>query len=207
MALQQVKKIGDNYLRVSKGCDYESQGVSQSFVDKNNIPVTSSNANLGNIPKVLQFGNIKYIPTITFSRKPSPFTKINQINSNYIIKDIFDKKYLENEYRFELPDNLFVYYTLDKTQLNYMRPSISNGMYKVIPKAVSRMNKNIVYTVSSSDIGLHDAIVAHFKGSTISNPTNCSNAKPNDDPLAKFGIRPIDANYDVIGFRDCYGVQ
>ena len=69
MALQQVKKIGDNYLRVSKGCDYESQGVSQSFVDKNNIPVTSSNANLGNIPKVLQFGDIKDTSLKTFSIK------------------------------------------------------------------------------------------------------------------------------------------
>jgi len=173
------------------------------LVNANNAPVSATNI-LANIPSTLQFGNLKYTPTLNFNKSTKQFVKLNQLTSKFIIDDILQKGIVVNEYAFELPDNLFVIYTLDKTQLNYMRPSNSNGTYKIIPKVASRMNKNIVYIVPSSDIGLHDSIVTYFKGTTISNPDNCSNPKPNNEPMAKFGIRPIDGNYDVVGFWNCY---
>jgi len=72
------------------------------------------------------------------------------------------------------------------SSLKVVNPTHSDGTFKVIPKVANRMTNAIVYTVPSSEIGMHDTITSYFKGVVIEKTATCSEKKPNNDSNAKF---------------------
>ncbi|MBP7007396.1 hypothetical protein KBB05_01365 [Patescibacteria group bacterium] len=64
---------------------------------------------------------------------------------------------------FELPNHLFVSYSLDQSQLKVITPSNKDGSYKIIPKVAQWMKNPLVYTVASDDRGTHDTITSYFQ--------------------------------------------
>lgn len=204
-SIQYVNKVGDYYHKLERS-GWEPS-VSQSFVDKNGNKVTNTDVGL-NVPNTISLGNLKYTwPVLTFANSSISFVKTNTPQSSHLSEMIKNNSALPEQVWFSLSSNLYVLYNLDKSQLKHINPSNPNGTYKIIPKLVEWMNKNIVYTVPSSDIGLHDTITAHFAWQTISTSTSCTSPKPNADPNAKFGIRPINAQYDIVWFWNCYQVK
>ncbi|HMY80375.1 MAG TPA: hypothetical protein PK048_00845 [Candidatus Absconditabacterales bacterium] len=205
IGIDQIKTQGSYFHRTTKPCTYDQQGITQYFIDKQGNRVSSSQINI-NLPSKLQFGNIKYTGPL-LNIDPSMghnFISVNNL-TNWSLQDyILKVGSVAERLMFELPDGLFALYTLDTSQLKVINPSGANKTYKIIPKVASRMNKNIVYTLPSTDIGLHDTIVGHFQGVIIESITSCNNPKPNSDPSAKFGILPINDMYDIVGLRNCY---
>lgn len=206
--LQQIKKIGDHFQKINKPCGYEtSNQFSQGFFDKLGNPVADSQVKI-NVLWPLKFGNLRYLgPVLTMKNSSTPIIKNQQITSDTLPSMIASQMYIWPELTFELPDNIFVSYKLDKTQLKVVWPTKGTDGYIVIPKVAERMNKAIVYTVGSSDIGTHDKITPYFKKAIINTP-NCSKPYTNSsDPEAKFGIFPINAEYDIVWLWNCYSVS
>lgn len=206
--LQQIKKIGDHFQKINKPCNYEtSNQFSQAFFDKLGNPVADNQVKI-NLLWPLKFGNLRYLwPIFTMKNSSTPIIKNQQITSDTLSSMIASQMYIGPEITFELPDNIFVSYKLDKTQLKVVWPTKGIDSYIVVPKVTDRMSKAIVYTVASTDIGTHDKITPYFKKAIINTP-NCSKSYTNtSDPEAKFGIFPINAEYDIVWLWNCYSVS
>lgn len=204
-SLKRIKKVWDYYQKTS--VSWWEPSISQKFVDKNNTMVSAIAVWLA-IPNKLSFGNIAYIsPKINFENSSLSFQKVEKIDASLIINATKASLKLEKEYGFALSDWTYVIYTLDTSSLKVMNPSNTDGTYKIIPKVVEWMKNRIVYTVPSTEIGLHDTISSYFKWLVIEKTATCANAKPNDDANAKFWLFPIDGQYDVVWFWNCYGVK
>lgn len=203
--IRKIKKIGNYYQKTL--ISWGEPSITQKYIDKDANPVNASTAWI-NIPSKLSFGNIKYgTPKINFENSNLTFNKVAKVDAWFIIEDIKKNLKLANEYAFALADWSYVIYTLDTTSLKVINPTNSNGTYKVIPKVAEWMKNAIVYTVPTTEIGMHDTISSYFKWSIIEKTATCANNKPNPDPNAKFWLFPIDGQYDAVGLWNCYGVK
>lgn len=203
--IRKIRKVWSNYQKTL--VSWGEPSITQKFLDKDGNSINASTAWLA-IPSRLNFGNIKYgTPKINFENSNLSFNKVAKIDAGYIIEDIKKNLKLANEYAFALADWSYVIYSLDTSSLKIVNPTNSDGTYKVIPKVVDRMKNAIVYTVPSTEIGMHDTISSHFKWLVIEKTATCANNKPNPDPNAKFWLFPIDGQYDVVGLWNCYGVK
>lgn len=201
---QQIKKTGDYYHKVTKSCG--EPNISQSFIDQNGNTIADNLVDI-KLPSVLQFGNLRYLgPKFSINDAQKDFRVTSKLDANTLATIIKSDLSVPNELAFALPNNLYAYYTLDSSQLKLIRISNPDSSYKVIPKLVEWMNKNIVYTVTTTDVWLHDTITSYFAGQTIVNQQNCSSPKTHKDPTAKFGILPINKDFDIVWFWNCYGI-
>lgn len=203
--IKKIKKIG-NYYQKTLISGWEPS-ITQKFIDKDGNPINASTAWI-TIPSKLSFGNIKYgTPKINFENSNLTFNKVAKIDAWFIIEDTKKNLKLANEFAFALADWNYVIYTLDNSSLKVINSTNSDNTYKIIPKVVNWMTNPIVYTVPSTDIGMHDTISSYFKWSVIEKSSTCTNNKPNPDPNAKFWLFPIDGQYDVVGLWNCYGIK
>lgn len=205
LSLKQAKKMWDYYYKLQ--LSPSQAAITQWFYDKNGNKLADKDVKL-ELPNRLDFGNVRYLgPKLSFENNSLEFQSVKQIQSSLIIDRIKSKMLVEDQVGFLLPNSIYVIYTLDKSSLKVVNPSWPNNSYKVIPKIADWMKNAIVYTVWGTDIGAHDTIVSHFKWSIIQDIPNCPNRKTNSDSSAKFGIFPIDGQYDVVGFWGCYGIK
>lgn len=204
IGIKQIKKRVDSYHLSERWCNYREVGITQSFMDLQGNPLANNRVN-GYAPSKITYGWLSYVnPVYQHKNKQWEFQVTNKIDATTIGNTIIQQWYTSKELLFELPNYLFVSYSLDLSQLKVITPSNKDGSYKIIPKVAQWMKNPLVYTVASDDRGTHDTITSYFQWTVIENVPNCTNPKNNSDPQAKFGILPINDQYDIVGFWNCY---
>lgn len=213
IGVTQVKKIWEVYQRVSKSCQYMTNGdVKQSFV--NTVWETSINHDLmRKYPTSLRRGNIIYVADFAINGNMYNIQKLDTLPSNYdVSKYSIDRWYLVEEIWFELPDNVFVVYKLSNTNLatlgytQLLPGSDVWSAYKITTSSFDWTTKPIIYTIPWSDPDmasvLNQKLLFQNAGRVVMSP-GCGQQTSKTDPAARFGIYPIDDKYDLLWFLNC----
>ena len=204
-----VTKIKQGLVKTIFPCDgttlvqqsiYNDQGAQlQTFPDLTIVPT-------------LAIGNISYTkPTLTFTvdntTEPIHIDAL-QGSLETIRSYIFQQGYVRNDLVVELPQGLFVKYTLDASKFaggtaSAVTPlSTTADAYKLIPKLDSAMSDNRLYPILS-DTTKQDIIAAYDGEGAFSISKSCKPKAGTISPEVEFGIYPVNMDYDMVLLYNC----